>query len=275
MKHTNSKQGNIYDDNGNLICAATDEKDLRYFAVVLKCGHVGKEKSYIPIMFPIFGTKETLKERVKCMPRVKIGDKYHMLWSHEVSKLEFTFIKILNDVDPYLRSDALNDNNEIIKARCIDEPVLEEYNIGKRHIDREKHHKKRFDDDFDDDYDYHNSAPTYKYADEYDEQYVLQRCFAPKREASSYSKKAGYVYKDELLTEYMNQALINYAIPKKHEALLSLYYQIFGSVAPFYMEYQNGSLSYIKPNGELESLNLSDKIVEKLEADLTEQGIEQ
>ena len=94
-----------------------------YYAVVAKCGHVGK-KNYIPIKFAVCAEdgKEAAK-KVRNFARVKHNHKDAILDVKSISLEEYLEIKVNNDNDPYLQCHSKQEQQliENLKDRVIED----------------------------------------------------------------------------------------------------------------------------------------------------------
>ena len=79
------------------------EKDLKYYSVIAKCGHVGR-CNYIPIKFTVIAESgEEAARIVRKFKRVKHQHKDAILSVEEISYEEYLQIKEINNNDPYLK----------------------------------------------------------------------------------------------------------------------------------------------------------------------------
>lgn len=101
---------------------------MNYYIATVKCGHVGRNK-YILIDFPILAT--SVKEAAKLaryIPRVKHQHKNAIKGVRQVSKEEFEQQRAINDEDPYLLVQSIQDQRRhaSIYERIIDEEIEEQ-----------------------------------------------------------------------------------------------------------------------------------------------------
>lgn len=88
----------------------------KYYAITVKCGHVGRNK-YIPITFPIIAnSKKKAAEVVRLFPRVKHDHKDYVLDAREVTREEYLDILEKNNNDIYLKVASIQEQRE----KCLD-----------------------------------------------------------------------------------------------------------------------------------------------------------
>ena len=103
----------------------------KYFAVVAKCGHVGR-KQYVPIKFAV--AAESGKEAariVRKFGRVKHDHKDAILSVEEITKQEYIIIKENNKSDPYLQCKSRHEQNDI--CDLSDRVVFDSHSIKQEH----------------------------------------------------------------------------------------------------------------------------------------------
>ena len=90
-----------------------------YFAVICKCGHVGRN-NYILITFPVIANSKKEAARIaKNIPRCKHHHKDCIREVTEISYEEFLKIEHDNDKDPYLKCSCIQDQRNIDLANRI------------------------------------------------------------------------------------------------------------------------------------------------------------
>lgn len=100
--------------------------EIKYFKVVAKCGHVGRN-NYIPIVFAVMAkTRKEASSLVRLMPRVKHHQKDAILECSEVAYEDFIVIKDSNDKDEYLKCKNIQEQNNIVnlKNRVLNESKI-------------------------------------------------------------------------------------------------------------------------------------------------------
>lgn len=93
-----------------------------YFAVVCKCGHVGRN-NYILITFPVIAANRKEAARIaRNIPRCKHHQKDCIREVTEISYEEFLKIEHENDRDPYLKCGCIQEQRMIdLENRIIPE----------------------------------------------------------------------------------------------------------------------------------------------------------
>ncbi len=94
----------------------------KYFAVVCKCGHVGRN-NYILIAFPVIANSKKEAARIaRSIPRCKHHHKDCIRDVTEVSYENFIKLKHENNRDPYLKCSCIQEQRTIdISSRIISE----------------------------------------------------------------------------------------------------------------------------------------------------------
>ncbi len=110
-------------------------KKNKYFKVTAKCGYVGR-KNYVPIAFAVkaINGKEAAK-KTKSFPRVKRHHKDVILDVKEITHKEYLIIIEINNNDPYLSTQNIQEQRLIkdFDKRVVKEKEkLNKYDIIKR-----------------------------------------------------------------------------------------------------------------------------------------------
>ena len=107
----------------------------KYFKVVTKCGHVGRQH-YVPVAFAV--QAENGKEAAKIarfLPRVKHDHKDAILSCVEVSYEDFLELNRINNEDAYLKCSSRQEQNQIdLSDRLFDDNHYDETKNRFRHI---------------------------------------------------------------------------------------------------------------------------------------------
>lgn len=83
----------------------------KYYAVTTKCGHVGRGK-FIEITFPVVASNgKEAAFTARYMPRVKHDLKYAIVDCVEVSYDEYLNLNEINDNNPYLQCNNIQEQN--------------------------------------------------------------------------------------------------------------------------------------------------------------------
>lgn len=109
---------------------------LKYYKVVAKCGHVGKNK-YIPVVFAVRAIcGEDAAKIVRCFPRVKHHKKDAILSCLEIDKYEYEIIKENNKNDEYLKCHSRQEQNKIndLEKRILLENIKEKKKRNKLEV---------------------------------------------------------------------------------------------------------------------------------------------
>lgn len=246
----------VYNLEGGVLHVGVDEGENKYYAVIAQCGHVGRGY-FIPICFGIHAKNmESAIELAKSTPRVKKDAKYCILGAAEISHPEYLLIEWANDHDPYLRTVFMDETYDEIKNRVIMteglvQDIIDENKAGSR---GERKASKV------------PSVSKIKTAEQYDEDQILQRYFAPVVYGNQYVFVRRINMK-ELLEAYYHELAVKYGILKKKSSPLSFYYQIFGKDNALGISYdeQSGCLIYTSLNGNLVYVPLSKTSKEYIE----------
>jgi len=108
---------------------------VKYFKVVMKCGHVGK-KRYVPITFAVKAINgKDAAEKARLFPRVKHSQKYAVLDCERITYEEYVNIYKMNGQDEYLKCKNIQQQNLIdMSDRILDDPYYFEKLNKIRHI---------------------------------------------------------------------------------------------------------------------------------------------
>lgn len=104
------------------------QNPIKYYAVICKCGHVGRNK-YIPITFPVAATNgREASATARSIARVKHHQKFAIINCREIDKNEYCRLQKVNSSDPYLRCKNKKQQKMI---KNLDERIVEEQNVTK------------------------------------------------------------------------------------------------------------------------------------------------
>jgi len=211
------------------------------FAVVVKCGHCGNGY-FIPIMFALKCENiDAAVDMARKLGRVKSDDKNCILAAGEISKLEYSFLSHINTHDKFLQNLATED--EILARRIVSSSKVDWKCKNARKV----------------------LPRSVKTADQYTENWALQRYFAP----TMYGNELTYPTKINfriMLDDYITQMAKLFGIKFKHSNILSLYYQIYGDNNPLGVQYKNDMLLYTYENGNKIKIKPSDAAKPYLDA---------
>ena len=219
-------KGGIFTDKltGEKIHSDIYDKEKHYYAVLVKCGHVGKGK-YIPIVLGIEAPNKDMAIQIALRhPRVKsMRAGSPLVDIMEVSKVEANYIGYINECDPYQHGDRFSDS-EITESRAvIMDQAIDFDNSGNRH-----------------------QIPTdvVKTSDKYGNVHVFQRYIAPRWIGGKLEvpKKINF---RQALDEHFHYSTLHLGIIKKKIAPLSFYYEIYGPKNDLYIKYRNGIIGYM------------------------------
>ena len=129
-----------------------EEKDMKYYIVIAKCGHVGR-RHYIPVAFGVCANSgKDAAARARFLPRVKHNFKDAILFVKEVDKGTYLKRRTINFYDLYLNIED-NTENKIVEhflyPRLFDEPNViqddteDEEKINLKKIKKAMHNNKR------------------------------------------------------------------------------------------------------------------------------------
>lgn len=235
----NLKNNLLINDNGSHITDIHSNND-KSFAVIARCGHCG-HGYFIPI---IFTTKckdiSTAIEIIKSRPRVKRDKKDAILDAFEISKLESYFIKTINDHDTYLTNKDCLDSIDYLDRRILDTRSVDFFN------NNQDANNKFFYKDF-------------KTAEEYSEDCVLEKYFAPIFQGTKlvYPRKPK---KDQLLHDFFRHNCIRYGIKRNNAYFLSMYFQMYGENNDLGIKFYDNKF-YYEYNGNVEFCEIPQEIL--------------
>lgn len=219
-------KGGIFTDNstGQQIYSDVFDEEMHYYAILVKCGHVGKGK-YMPVVLGIEAPNKEMAIQIALRhPRVKsMRAGSPIIDIMEITKVEANYIGYINDCDPYKHGDRFF-NNEITESRSvIMEQAIDFENTGNR---------------------YQVSPDAVKTSDKYANVHVLQRYLAPRwsGEKLVIPKKINF---RKALDEHFYYSTLHLGIIKNKVAALSFYYEIFGPKNKLYIKYRNGIIGYM------------------------------
>ena len=237
--------------NGSVVSINSTDINRKYFAIVTACGHCTKNH-YIPIMFDIVAQDMDMAiESVKHYPRVKYSDtslsylsKDVILAAYEVSRAELVLIHRINNRDSYLSGNSFNEKDqerEIIKRNYLEELIRKDVSMLKYDI---------------------------KTADEYPEELVLQRYFAPIKQGNSFVYKK-IPRKESLLRDYIYQHMKDLPICKDNIHDFYYYLRAYGQPNDLNVSFNQESL-LINRDGHIYTLAINQKMFNQLKRDEAE-----
>lgn len=121
-----------------------NDNNIKCFAVIVKCGHVGKN-NFIPISLPIKAySKKEASSKARWYGRVKHHNKQAILDCRQITEEEYNELIEKNNKDPYLQSHSSTEQKRLcgtdLKDRIVAEPQTEEKHNKK---DSRKYRKGR------------------------------------------------------------------------------------------------------------------------------------
>ncbi|MBQ8932670.1 MAG: hypothetical protein IJ061_00115 [Lachnospiraceae bacterium] len=129
IKQKTNKQQGILLDGGS--------RNMNYYEVSTKCGHVGRGK-YVIRTFPVIAEDgRQAAEKARYMPRVKHDHKDAILSVVLIDSERYEELRIINSQDPYLRCKNIQEQ----RANCIDLDLYDEpekINYKKKNINTRK-----------------------------------------------------------------------------------------------------------------------------------------
>ena len=118
------KNSVIRDNSGGVMHIGTDGENDKYYAVILKCGHVGIGY-FIPVCFGVMAKDlESAIKLAKERSRVQRDRKDCVLIAAEVTAAEYFLIHYQNDHDAYIKTNYAAEDVEHIERRRIISPEL-------------------------------------------------------------------------------------------------------------------------------------------------------
>lgn len=117
-----------------------DNKAFNYYAVIAKCGHIGK-KQYIPIKFAVIADNgKQAAKKVRNFPRVKHNHKNAILSVTKINFDEFIQINKKNDEDLYLKCHSKQEQSLI---ENLEERIeIDYYNIKEELFSKEERQER-------------------------------------------------------------------------------------------------------------------------------------
>lgn len=245
-----NKNGYLYNARGSQLRQIWSDSDKnKAYAVIAMCGHCG-DGYYIPIIFPkCCIDAESAIEAVKVIPKVKRNKKNVILDVFEISTLENMFLELVNDRDPYLKGFFTKDDKELLDRRVVyKESFLEVSKCEKNLSDIEL-------------------VEIYgiKTADEYYNNQVLQRYFAPVLQGTRLIFPKKVANRQEMMEEYYLQNCLRLGIRKNNVTIISLYYQMYGEDNPLGIHYKNKNFTYKDMHNNIFYFAIPEKHLHKLQ----------
>ena len=130
---------------------------MKYFKVMAKCGHVGKNKYYKGDFYIRAETKEEASKITRNMPRVKHDKKDAIL---NVEEIDYeTYIKGIkeNSKHPYFNCKNKQEQNRFLQE--IQENIVDEENTNLEKPKKTKRHSLRKKFNNDNDYEFYKNRP--------------------------------------------------------------------------------------------------------------------
>lgn len=209
MSDIQFRDGIMIDKRTGIIQSFDLNKEKKYYAVVVKCGHVGAGK-FVPILFSVNATSQEMAiELAKRMSRVKKENKSIILGIKQINNITALALEHINDCDPYMYCSYANPLKATLRNRIVTSSGIVAWTPD------ELHNENKID------------PQDVRTADMYPERFVLQRYFAPVK----YGNKLRYPKKvnmSQLIDDYIYQNTIELGIKKGKVTTLSYYYQIYG-----------------------------------------------
>ena len=100
--------------------------NAKYYAVICKCGHVGRKRSYTCVKFPIKAHSAYEAESIaRNIPRVKHGSATAILKITEIDYSTFARILFENSLNPYLHCHSDEESEEKgVRVKTFREPEM-------------------------------------------------------------------------------------------------------------------------------------------------------
>ena len=241
------KNSIIRDASGSVMHIGTSGADDKYYAVIVKCGHVGNGY-FIPVCYGVMAKDlESAIKLVKERSRVQRDRKDCVLVATEVSAQEYYLIHYNNDHDAYLKTNYANEEFDHIERRRIMSPeLLQDVLANNEHRTLRKGVRLKTP-----------LVEDIKTADQYLDYQTLQHAFAPQLYGDKYVYPTRFNTR-ELLDKYLTEIAVLQGILKKKAHPLILYYQIFGEGNEIGLTYNYGELKYVSLNGNTVYVPVSD-----------------
>ncbi len=248
------QDGIMVDRRTGLLQTFDMHKEQEYYAIVVKCGHVGSGK-FIPIFFPINApSKEMAIELAKRTGRVKKDNKHAILGIKRIDQITAFALEHINDCDPYLYCSNTNPLRATLYNRVLTSPGTIAW------------HPEQFNNESKVD------QRDVRTADTFPDRFVLQRYFAPVRYGDElrYPKKVNMT---QLLDEYLYQNTLELGIKKGKITTLSYYYQIYGKNNDLGIAFDGKNITYTDLNNVEQTVEVPENILKHL-SDIQEETIE-
>ena len=196
---------------------ATDESKIyktaeqprkKFYIVLARGGHCGRGY-FVPMVYRAvaYNKKEAIS-KARDIPRVKHDQQGGVILAEETNFLEFMFVSILNDHDPYLiTNDSYSEN---LKERRVRSPLFIDGRINSAIIEGKDINKQ-----------YCCDINNIKTAEEYADDYPLQQALAPRLENGVYVFPKNIDFHNAL-KKYYTATIKNLFIPKilENEAIV-------------------------------------------------------
>lgn len=198
----------IYLKTGDKASKFREDGNNKYFAVIARCGHSG-EGYFIPIMFAVYAKDlNSAIELTKTYARVRTHKKDAIIDAFEISEKEANFINIVNEVDPFLNGYA-TEEDKITESRKVAHEPKTDYEL-RAYRDLEQ-----------------KIIYNIKTADQYFNDFVLERYLAPIKDGDRYIYPKT-INRKALMRDYFNEKTYRLGIIKSRAHFLAYYYEIFG-----------------------------------------------
>ena len=232
------KNSIIRDNSGGVMHIATDGENDKYYAVVVKCGHVGVGY-FIPVCFAVMAKDlESAIKLAKERSRVQRDRKDCVFIAAEITAPEYYLIHYHNDRDAYITTNyAAEDVEHIERRRIISPELLQDVLNGK---DERLLKGGRMQ--------HVPLLEEIKTADKYLDYQTFQKAFAPRVYGDKYVFPTRFNAR-EVLDKYYTEIAVLQGILKKKAYPLVLYYQIFGEGNEIGLTYNSGEMKYVSLNG--------------------------
>lgn len=245
MSDIQFRDGIMIDKRTGILKTFDLDKKSEYYAVVVKCGHVGTGK-FVPILFPVSATsKEMAIELAKRMSRVKKENKSVILGVKQIDNITALILGHINDCDPYMYCSYSNPLKATLRNRIVTSSGKVAWTPDELHNENKV------------------SPQDVRTADEYPERFVLQRYFAPVKygEELRYPKKVNMT---QLIDDYIYQNTIELGIKKGKITTLSYYYQMYGKDNELGVSFDGKNINYTDQNGVEQKLEVPENILKHI-----------
>lgn len=246
-------------------------EDNKYYAAVVMCGHCGRDY-FLPIMFPFWCKQEEINIVARQIARVKRGFKECILCSGEIDPSIYRLIDLINDSDGYLKPAFIGYDDGDVEERKVVLPKAIQEQLRNQDINQNKNKKRE-------------ECLSFKTADMYADDMILQKAFAP-RIAKSYEVEETYkgkkykttknVYSfptkvklSDILDDYLTASTFKYGICRKRLSIISLYYQLYGPNNVLGIKYNKGIITCPDENGQTITFEVSEGMRKHIEEETT------